>query len=81
MAETAQRFTAYCRANGRVCPQPQGWLALWEMLPNRRRVGLGSEPPLPLIFAAWYDTPAMLKMALLAEHIQWADRHDYMEPV
>ena len=43
---------AYCRENSRVCPMPQRWNALWELLPNRKRVGGGWEPPLPLILAA-----------------------------
>jgi hypothetical protein len=30
----------------------------------------------PLIGAAWYETPAMLKMVRLAEHVQWAAKHN-----
>ena len=37
---------AYCRENGRVCPQPRRWQALWEALPERGRVGTSWEPPL-----------------------------------
>jgi hypothetical protein len=43
----------YVRDNRRVCPVPQRWNELWEMLPDRKRVGNGWEPPLPLILAAW----------------------------
>ncbi len=64
----------YVRQNGRVCPMPSKWNELWKMLPARRRVGSGSEPPLPLILAAWY-TPALLKMKRLEEHIRYADAH------
>ena len=35
----------------------------------------GWQPPLPLILAAWHDTPMMLKMLRLAEHIEWAAQH------
>jgi hypothetical protein len=55
---------------------PLLWQKLWEKLPNRRRVGLGWEPALPLILAAWNDTPAVLRMLRLAEHIEWAEKHD-----
>ena len=75
MDDTTERLIAYCRENSRVCPRPTLWNQLWELLPNRKRVGLGWEPPLPLILAAWHETPAMLKMLRLEEHIRWADKH------
>ena len=81
MAKTAEELIAYCRENRRVCPQPDLWHELWEMLPNKEQQGVSWEPPLPLILAAWHDTPAMLKMLRLAEHIKWAERHDYLGPV
>lgn len=71
---TAELLT-YSRLNDRVCPQPQRWQALWEMLPDRKRAGSGWQPSVPLILAAWHDTPAILKMARLAEHIEWAAAH------
>jgi hypothetical protein len=46
------------------------------MLPGRSRVGVGWQPPPPLILAAWHDNPAMLKMLRLAEHIEWATKHE-----
>lgn len=65
----------YCRENGRVCPQPKHWQALWEMLPKRRQIGGGWEPPLPLILGAWNYASNMEKMLRLSTHIEWADRH------
>lgn len=53
MSESTEGLMAYCRANARVCPMPQRWSALWELLPNRTRVGAGWQPPLPLILGAW----------------------------
>jgi len=50
--ESAESLIAYCRENSRVCPVPQRWNALWELLPDRKRVGGGWEPALPLILAA-----------------------------
>lgn len=81
MSETTESLIAYCLKNNRVCPMPQRWNALWEMLPERKRVGGGWEPPLPLILAAWYDTPTLLKMMRLTEHIEWAGKFGCLEQV
>jgi hypothetical protein len=75
MNESAENLIAYCRENNRVCPQPDRWIELWEMLPDRKQIGAVWEPPLPLILAAWHETPATSKMLRLAEHIHWADAH------
>jgi hypothetical protein len=81
VSESVESLVAYCRENGRVCPIPQVWNQLWEMLPNRTRAGNGWNPSLPLILAAWHDTPAILKMLRLAEHIEWAAQHGALEVV
>jgi hypothetical protein len=81
MKETVEALLAYCRANDRVCPLPQKWNQLWEILPDRRRVGTGWEPALPLILAAWHETPAILKMVRLSEHIGWAEKHGGLDEV
>jgi hypothetical protein len=79
--ETAQSLISYSRENRRVCPQPNLWNELWLMLPNRSRIGAGWEPSPPLILAAWHDTPAMLKMLRVAEHIEWADKYGKLTEV
>jgi len=81
MSEAIESLIAFCRENGRVCPLPQLWNRLWEMLPDRLRAGAGWQPPPPLILAAWHDTPAMLKMLRLTEHIEWAAKHGSLEVV
>jgi hypothetical protein len=53
---------------------PTYWNELWQKLKNRKRIGSGWEPPLPLILAVWYDTPAMLKQLRLIDHIKWAEQ-------
>jgi len=78
---TLSATLAQATRNDRVCPQPQKWNELYSLLPNRRRIGGGWEPPLPLILAAWWDTPANLKAARLREHIEWADKHGALEAV
>jgi phosphoserine aminotransferase len=67
--------------NKRVCPQPIKWKELYEMLPNKKRKDNGWDPPLPLILAAWWNTPALLKMHRLKEHIEWASREGCLEKV
>src|ERR1035441_3210908 len=81
MTDSAETLIAYCRENNRVCPLPQLWNQLWEMLSERRRDGSSWKPSLPLILAAWHDTPAMLKMLRLAEHIEWAAQHGVLESI
>lgn len=79
MSDTPESLIAYCRDNNRVCPLPQRWDALWKLLPNPG--GEHGRPLAPLILAAWHDTPAMLKMLRLADHIEWAAKHDALQPV
>jgi len=78
---TADNLIKYCQENKRVCPNPQKWNELWEILPEKKTKGIGWEPSIPLILAAWHDTPAFLKMMRLAEHIQWAEKHNALPDV
>jgi hypothetical protein len=57
VSESAESLIAYCRENSRDCPMP-------------RRCDGGWRPPLTLILAAWDDSPVLLKMQRLREHIQ-----------
>ena len=79
--ETPQTLLAYCGENGRVCPQPSLWDNLWNMLPERKRVGAGWEPAPPLILGAWDYASNLEKMMRLAEHICWADTHGALSDV
>jgi hypothetical protein len=79
VTETAESLIQYCREKGRVCPQPKLWQKLWEMLPNKKQVGASWQPTVPLILAAWHETPAQFKMVRLAEHIEWAEAHSALD--
>jgi hypothetical protein len=57
------------------------WSQLWELLPDRRRVGLGWQPSAPLILAAWWETTDQDKQQRLIAHIQWAHDHGELEQV
>jgi hypothetical protein len=50
-------------------------------LPDKKRVGMGWEPSLPLILAAWWDTPLLSKIVRLDEHIHYAAEHDVLDEV
>jgi hypothetical protein len=78
---TIDQVLAVATENKRICPQPQKWQQLYELLPDRKRKGAGWEPSLPLILAAWWDTPAMSKTLRLREHIEWAAAHGVIEQV
>jgi len=81
MEDRLTKLLEYVRADGRICPNPQEWTALWEMLPNKKRIGPSWEPPLPLILAAWHDTPGLLKMLRLQEHIYFAAEHGVIDEI
>jgi hypothetical protein len=78
---TLEQALAEFQAESRVCPLPEKWNQLWQMLPNRRRRGLEWEPALPLILAAWRDTPHLSKMLRFREHLEWANEHGVLEEV
>ena len=75
MNDQLESLKEYCKEGERVCPTPQAWNELWEMLPNRSRVGSGWEPPLPLILGAWWHTSNLDKMLRLRQHLAWAAEH------
>jgi hypothetical protein len=65
------------RKNNRVCPKPAKWQQLFEMLPDRQH----SEPPPPLVGAAWDGTPSIPKRMCFREHIEWAASHGSLQQV
>lgn len=46
---TPELLIADLETAGRVCPQPLRWKELWELLPDRRRAGVGWDLNQPLI--------------------------------
>jgi hypothetical protein len=76
-----EQILAIARQANRVCPLPQEWNRLYELLPEKRRVKNSWEPAPPLILAAWSDTPAMSKILRLQEHIEWAASHGSLDVI
>jgi hypothetical protein len=54
---------------------------LWEMLPARRRQGLGWEPAAPLILAALYETSDSQKRERFHSHIRWANAQGALDEI
>lgn len=75
------KLIKYTTSKGRVCPMPQQWTKLWEMLPNKERVGAGWQPSLPLILAAWYDTSDREKRNRLLSHIKYASEQGVLNQI
>jgi hypothetical protein len=74
-------LVALCSTNGRVCPMPEEWQQLWEMLPAKERIGGGWKPPLPLILAAWWDTTPLDKRRRLQQHLAYAKENGVLPQV
>lgn len=70
--EVVTQLIEYCQSNGRICPLPDLWNQLWEMLPDKRRCGATWVPAPPLILAGWSSSAPLAKAVRLQEHIQWA---------
>jgi hypothetical protein len=71
----------YVKAEGRICPNPQEWNALWEMLPDKEQGSSGWEPPVPLILSAWWDSPYLEKILRLDIHIHYAVAHGMLDEI
>lgn len=78
--ERLNQLIEFVQDEGRVCPLPQKWNELWNLLPARR-VGAGWEPALPLILAAWWESSAAQKRNRLADHIRFAAESGVLDSV
>jgi len=65
----------------RICPMPQKWNDLWQMLPARERNGNGCIPPLPLILGAWHYTSNKEKELRFYEHLYWASDQGSLDKI
>ena len=72
---TLETVLALASRDGRVCPQPDWWARLYELLPETRTDAYGAIPAAPLILDAWQATGDEQKRLRLLEHLEWADRH------
>jgi hypothetical protein len=68
-ALTLQDAMVEARRNNRVCPKPERWKQLYEMLPQRT----ATQPTPPLLGVSWNATPSLSKRMCLREHLAWAE--------
>ena len=66
-------------ADSYFCPIPTKWndiysalLRIWETAGSSPN----DKPPIPLILAAWYDTPGLMKLLRWKDTISWAEKHN-----
>jgi hypothetical protein len=71
----------YCQENNRVCPMPDAWNRLWEMLPGKQQLDGGWQPPVPLILGGWWYSSAIEKRLRLLEHLRYAESSGVLEQV
>lgn len=77
-----ENLLKYVFSNRRVCPQPGKWHELWEMLPGKKQDQKGNwTPSLPLILGAWNNTPGIVKMDRMQEHIEYAEQNNFLSEV
>lgn len=69
------------RRNNRVCPRPQRWAQLAELLPVRRTLRGQQPPPAPVTGVAWSSTPPLTKRLCFRGQIKWAEREGVLEEV
>ena len=72
MRPTLADVLALASTEGRVCPKPPAWSALYERLPDTRQDAYGSIPPGPLVLAAWAQAGDEQKRQRLVEQLEWA---------
>lgn len=70
---TPAEVMVLARRNGRVCPRPAQWLALYKLLRLRPADTTGLPLP-PLAPDAWRQTSALEKRLLLRDQLEWARR-------
>lgn len=79
--KTIEEVIAEATSNRRVCPQPQLWNQLWEMLPERKRVGASWQPAPPLILAAWWEASDAAKRERFIEHLECANARGALDSI
>jgi hypothetical protein len=78
---TLDQLIEYCKAKYRICPQPQLWNEMWNKLKDKKQIGAGWQPPLPLILAAWWEASPVAKQQRLMQHLDWAESHGQLKEI
>jgi len=70
-----------CESECRVCPKPDKWNGLWQLLKDKKRDGSSWIPSLPLILAAWDFSSDSSKKLRLIEHLNWAEKQNQLDEI
>lgn len=77
MVKDIAKLKEYSRLNNRICPMPQRWNELFNLLRNKKP----KEPSLPLILAAWWETSALDKQIRFFQHLEWAEKNEQIDEI
>ena len=78
---TVEIVMAEAKSNMRVCPRPEKWQQLYDMLPGKVRTSAGWRPSPPLNSEVCRSLPSLPKRLCLLEHIEWAAGQGFLEEV
>jgi hypothetical protein len=72
---------AEARRFNRVCPRPEAWLRLYELIPGKITSGPQWQPSPPVPAQAWRATSDMPKRMCLRDQVEWAEHHGALDVV
>lgn len=78
---TAHDVMLEARRFNRVCPRPDAWQRLYDLIPGKIESGPLRQPNPPLVGDAWNVTSAMPKRMCLRDQVEWAEHHGALEAV
>jgi hypothetical protein len=78
---TLEQALVEARRFNRVCPRPEYWQRLYDMLPNKVTTGRHPHPAPPIHDTAWRATPALPKRLCLRDHLEWAENQGVLDEV
>ncbi len=75
MDTALESLLAFIRSNGRVCPEPEYWNEMWNVLCSREPRPTQVKPGLPLILGGWHYSSDDDKRDCLEAQVRWAAAH------
>lgn len=81
MPAALESLLTFIRAQDKVCPKPEYWNDLWDLLLAREPKPSQVKPGLPLILGGWHYSSDADKRARLADQVRWAADHGRLAEV
>jgi len=80
ITETFETLWKYCSLHKRAIPKD--WMEFYGQIKGSNQLPSGGwDPPLPLIFSAWYNTLPLEENTRFMEQVRWAAEHDLLENI